>query len=79
VAAVTQELNKPEEDRTWHGRIFGVPYDFRMPTWQRIRDAYWNPGDDRLFTDRVVGLGWAINFAKLLPTMREAYIRLSEH
>lgn len=69
VAAISQEMSKPEADRTWHGRVFGfVPYDFRPPTWERIRAAYWNPDDDRIFTDRVLGVGWAINLyqAKLL-------------
>ena len=29
VAAVATELAKPEAERTWHGRVFGlVPYDF---------------------------------------------------
>jgi hypothetical protein len=78
LAAVAQELNKPEADRTWHGRVAGVPYDFRWPTWRRIRDAYWNPEDQRIFTDRVIGVGWAVNLAQLLPRMRNAYLRLSE-
>jgi hypothetical protein len=78
LAAVAQELNKPESERTWHGRIAGVPYDFRWPTLERFRKAYWNPDDERLFTDRVIGIGWAVNLAQLLPRAREAYIRLSE-
>jgi hypothetical protein len=78
LAAVAQELNKPESERTWHGRVAGVPYDFRWPTLERFRKAYWNPDDERLFTDRVVGIGWAVNLAQLLPRAREAYIRLSE-
>jgi hypothetical protein len=62
VAAVVQEASRPRAERTWHGRVFGVvPYDFSPPTWDRIRRAYWNPEDDRLFTDRVLGVGWAIN------------------
>ena len=62
VAAVATELSKPAEERTWRGRVGGVvPYDFRPPTWQRIRDAYWNPESDRLFSDRVFGVGWAVN------------------
>jgi len=62
VAAVVQEAAKPRAERTWHGRVFGVvPYDFSPPTWDRIRRAYWNPEDERLFTDRVLGVGWAIN------------------
>ena len=78
LAAVAQELNKPEGQRTWHGRVAGVPYDFRFPTPKRFRDAYWNPNDDRIFTDRVVGIGWAINFAQLLLRLREGYRRFAE-
>ncbi|MDQ6713986.1 MAG: DUF5808 domain-containing protein [Candidatus Dormibacteraeota bacterium] len=78
LAAVAQELNKPEGQRTWHGRVAGVPYDFRMPTPRRFRDSYWNPADDRIFTDRVVGIGWAINFAQLIPRLQEGYRRLVE-
>ena len=78
LAAVAQELNKPESERHWHGRVAGVPYDFRFPTLRRFRDAYWNPNDDRIFTDRVVGIGWAINFAQLLPRLQEGYRRLTE-
>jgi hypothetical protein len=62
VTAVAQEAAKPRAERTWRGRVLGVvPYDFNLPTWDRIRRAYWNPDDDRLFTDRVLGVGWAIN------------------
>lgn len=77
-AAVAQELAKPEAERTWHGRVLGVPYDFRWPTLERFRDAYWNPDDHRVLTDRVLGVGWAVNFAQLIPRLREAYIRLSD-
>jgi Family of unknown function (DUF5808) len=78
LAAVAQELNKPEGERHWHGRVAGVPYDFRFPTVKRFRDAYWNPNDERIFTDRVVGIGWSINFAQLLPRLQEGYRRLTE-
>ncbi len=62
VAAVAQEAAKPRAERTWRGRVLGmVPYDFTLPTWDRVRRAYWNPEDERLFTERVVGVGWAIN------------------
>lgn len=72
LAAVAQELSKPDAERSWHGRIFGVPYDFRWPTIQRFREAYWNPDDPRIFTDRVIGVGWAVNFAQLLPRLRDS-------
>jgi hypothetical protein len=74
VAAVATELTKPEPERTWEGRVFGVvPYDFRPPTWQRIRDAYWNPGSDRLFSDRVFGVGWALNLHRAKTLMEQAF------
>lgn len=60
--AIYQELRKPAAERTWHGRVLGVvPYDFRVPNWQRLRDAYWDPSTDRVFSDHVFGVGWAVN------------------
>src|SRR5579864_4641973 len=77
VAAVATELSKPAEERTWQGRVGGVvPYDFRPPTWQRIRDAYWNPESDHLFSDRVFGVGWAVNLYRAKTLMEEGYARL---
>ena len=77
VAAVATELSKPEPERTWEGRVLGVvPYDFRPPTWQRIRDAYWNPGSDRLFSDRVFGVGWAVNLHRAKALMEQVFGRL---
>src|SRR5438874_6279491 len=74
VAAVANELTKPAAERTWHGKVFdAVPYDFRPPTWQRIRDAYWNPESDRLFSDRVFGVGWAVNLYKAKTLMEELF------
>jgi hypothetical protein len=77
VAAVATELAKPEAERTWHGRVVGlVPYDFRPPTWERIRNAYWNPGSDRLFSDRVFGVGWAINLHRAKELLEATFERL---
>ncbi|MGB2876444.1 MAG: hypothetical protein WBB97_00205, partial [Dehalococcoidales bacterium] len=46
LVAVCQELEKPEEKRLWHGKVGRfVPYDFRLPTMERIKEAYWNPYD----------------------------------
>ena len=77
VAAVANELTKPASERTWHGKVFDlVPYDFRPPTWQRIRDAYWNPESDRLFSDRVFGVGWAVNLYRAKTLLEETYRRM---
>lgn len=74
VAAVVQELAKPAAERTWHGRVLGtVPYDFRVPTAERIRQAYWNPEDPRLFTDRVLGVGWALNLYRARELLERAF------
>jgi hypothetical protein len=76
-AAIATELSKPAAERTWHGRVFDlVPYDFRPPTWQRIRDAYWNPNSDRLFNDRVFGVGWAVNLHRAKTLMEDVFRQL---
>ena len=80
VAAVATELSKPKPERTWEGRVIGVvPYDFRPPTWQRIRGAYWNPDSDRLFSDRVFGVGWAVNLHRAKTLMEAGFDRLMGH
>ncbi len=73
-AAVVTELAKPAEQRTWHGRVFDtVPYDFRPPTLQRFRDAYWNPESDQLFSDRVFGVGWAVNLYRARTLLQDFF------
>jgi len=77
VAAVATELAKPEDERTWHGKVLEVvPYDFRPPTWDRIRDAYWNPNSERLFSERVFGVGWAVNLYQARVLLQEVFGRL---
>ncbi len=77
VAAIAQEAAKPRAERTWRGRVLGVvPYDFSPPTWDRVRRAYWNPSDTRLFTDRVLGVGWAINLHRARALLSRLFSRL---
>ncbi len=60
--ALYQELRKPPGERAWHGKVAGVvPYDFRVPTIAALREAYWAPDRDVIFTEKVVGVGWAVN------------------
>jgi hypothetical protein len=60
--AVIQELRKPANKRTWTGMVGGfVPYDFRMPTWERVQKTYWNP-DGPVLSGKAFGVGWAPNF-----------------
>jgi len=77
IAAVCQELEKPEEERHWHGKLGFIPYDFRLPTIERLRESYWNADTSAIFTPEAWGIGWAINFHALLEKMRiigESYL-----
>ncbi len=70
VAAVVQELRKEPDERTWRGRLTcSIPYDFTIPSVERIKEAYWNTQDDHIITDRVLGVGWGVNLHALLRRM----------
>ena len=70
IAAVVKELRLPKEERTWHGALGGfVPYDFRMPTLDRIKAAFWNP-DGALIVGRPFGVGWTINLGAVVAKVR---------
>jgi uncharacterized membrane protein len=49
-----------------HGEFLGfIPYDFRKPTFSRLKDRMWNPGDERIITPRDFGIGWTLNLYQL--------------
>jgi Family of unknown function (DUF5808) len=61
-ASIIKELMRPPNERTWHGRLAGaVPYDFRPPTFERLKANVWNPDDARVLTDKTFGVGWDVN------------------
>lgn len=64
--AIFDQLHLPVEERTWHGVAFGVPYDFRLPTIERLRNNMWNKDTASILVPRAFGLGWDINFYPLL-------------
>ncbi len=64
--AITQQLQRPPEERTWYGTIAGIPYDFRLPTGDRIRAAYWNKDTSKIFLPQAFGIGWAINIYPII-------------
>ena len=66
VVAIVQELRKAPDQRTWHGKVADVvPYDFRIPTAERVRDTYWNP-EGPVLSAKAFGVGWAPNFGALM-------------
>lgn len=64
--AIREELSHPPEERTWHGSVLGVPYDFRLPTAERLRATYWNKDTAQIFVPQVFGVGWTVNFYPLI-------------
>jgi hypothetical protein len=71
VAAVVKELRTPPEERTWNGVVAGfVPYDFRFPTLERIRERVWDPDGDHLISPQVVGVGWTVNVGRVVALIR---------
>jgi hypothetical protein len=72
-AAVYREMQKPPEERTWHGTIADfVPYDLRVPTLARARARLWNPDDDRVLMPTVFGVGWTVNLASVSEMLKRA-------
>jgi hypothetical protein len=64
--AIREQLNRPPEERTWHGKLFGIPYDFRLPTIERLRDAFWNKNTAQVLVPQPIGIGWTVNFYPLV-------------
>jgi hypothetical protein len=70
VAAVVKELRTPPEDRQWHGVLGFVPYDFRVPTFARVKERMWDPEGAHLISPRVFGVGWTLNAGRLVEIVR---------
>jgi hypothetical protein len=73
IAAVVKELRLPAQDRTWHGRVWVVPYDLRPPTPERMFSAWWDPDDPRIIGSTGFGVGWAVNLAGLAAAVRNRF------
>ncbi len=73
VAAIAQELSKPKAERTWHGKVADlIPYDFRIPTVDRLRARVWAPEDSRLLRPQVFGVGWTVNVGRIVRLILDA-------
>ena len=72
VAAVVKELRTPADQRTWHGVVAGfVPYEFRVPTLDRMRERWWNPHNEHLLVPHVFGVGWTLNVGRVVSLVQE--------
>ncbi|MDM8083743.1 hypothetical protein QUV83_03060 [Cellulomonas cellasea] len=71
IAAIVKELRTPQDQRTWHGNVARfVPYDFRRPTLDRVRERMWAPDDAQVVKPEVFGVGWTVNFGRLAALAR---------
>lgn len=70
-ATVVQELRKPAEQRTWHGDLYGIPYDYRAPSADKVRATYWSPDDSRILMPKVFGWGWDVNVGRVVRLASE--------
>ena len=52
------------------GRILNVPYDFRMPTMDKVRSRVWNRDEPRVFTPAIFGVGWSLNLFQVVRQLR---------
>jgi len=48
------------------GTFMRLPFDWRKPTWARVKERAWNPNDPRIFTPKIYGWGLSINLYALL-------------
>ncbi len=64
--AIREQLRMPPEERTWHGTLYGIPYDFRRPTMERLRQTFWNKDTARVLVPQAFGMGWSINLYPLI-------------
>jgi Family of unknown function (DUF5808) len=69
-AAVVKELRMPPKKRKWTGRLGPFPYDLRPPTLDRVRERCWNPKGP-LLSPHVFGVGWTINFGRLVSLVKD--------
>jgi hypothetical protein len=51
------------------GMFLGMPYDFRKPTIEKVRQRFWCSEDDRVFTPMVFGWGYSINLYQVASTV----------
>jgi len=59
------------------GNLFGIPYDFRRPTYKRMKERMWNPDDERIVTPRTSGIGWTVNLYQLKQRSPLAFYALA--
>ncbi|MDX6203931.1 MAG: hypothetical protein QOF82_2273 [Frankiales bacterium] len=68
--AIIEQLREDKADRTWQGKVAGVPYDFRPPTPARIKKAFWAP-EEAFVTPHSPGVGWSVNLGRIVYEVKK--------
>ena len=71
VVALWDQLRRPAGQHTWHGRVAGVPYDFRPPTLERAKAKLWDRSNPSLLAPHLWGIGWTVNLYRLAHPLEE--------
>lgn len=53
------------DDGSASGTFLGMPYDFRMPTPERVQSRWWSPTNPKIMVPKAFGAGWTVNFGAL--------------
>jgi len=70
ISALRREIPKPAAECTWQGKVWHVvPYDFRLPTWRRVRERMWASDRPGFITPNVFGVGWTINLGRVYAVL----------
>jgi hypothetical protein len=59
--ALKEQLALPPEQRTWQGKVLGMPYDFRIPSREILQEAFWNSETSQVLVPRPFVIGWTVN------------------
>ena len=73
--AVNEQLRRDPSERTWHGSLVGIPYDFRPPTIEKLRATYWNKDTSEVLVPQAFGVGWTVN---LYPIVHPKTVQLGK-
>jgi hypothetical protein len=69
--AVTEQLRRPKDERTWEGKVAKVvPYDFRPPTPARFKKSVWAP-EEAFITPHSFGVGWSVNLGRIVYEVKK--------
>ncbi len=78
IAAIVKELRTAPERRTWNGVVAGfVPYDFRVPTLERIKSRIWDPDSEHVINPEVFGVGWTLNLGRIVALAKSSLAEAS--